>query len=282
MSYYIKEKRYPKYFGRDLAKLVISIPYLNKNYIKPFQEISKEKYLKLIQYAIEEDYEDISYLHDVIFQRLKTVKSSYTKEESDIIKDNIDSDIIDYILERLNPHYIDAEITRPIDEARSSYLLNSVNNQSYEELIDTVTKFYIHILRHTNPQNIQPDVDSYSTEALNILNKVYPNRNDYNNFIINGLHGYNGGIRVIFDKITSYLKSDLKEKYITATINEVINPLDYRLKKSLIKEIIDREGSKLEIDKDLLIPDKYVDNYLEIIRAYTESKYRLNNIFIRL
>ena len=108
------------------------------------------------------------------------------------------------------------------------------------------------------------------------------NKNDYNNFIINGLHGYNGGIRSIFDKITAYLKADLKDKYITATISEIINPLDYRLKKTLIKEIIEREGHKLDIDKDLLIPAKYVDNYLEIIRAYVESKYKLNNIFIML
>jgi hypothetical protein len=67
-----------------------------------------------------------------------------------------------------------------------------------------------------------------------------------------------------------------------ATINEVVDPLNYELKKALVTEIIKRVGSQLDIDKSLLIPEKYVENYIQIIQAYAHSKHMLNNIFTRL
>ena len=35
----------------------------------------------------------------------------------------------------------------------------------------------------------------------------------------------------------------------------------------------------MDIDKSLLIPAKYVENYIEIIKAYANSKHMLNPIF---
>ena len=96
------------------------------------------------------------------------------------------------------------------------------------------------------------------------------------------MNGYKGGLRTIFDMMTEYLKRSVKEKYIIATINEAVNPLNYELKKSLIEEIINREGANIDIDKSLLIPAKYVENYIEIIKAYANSKHMLNHIFLRL
>ena len=43
-----------------------------------------------------------------------------------------------------------------------------------------------------------------------------------------------------------------------------------------------REKGDLKINTELLIPDRYIDDYIEIIRTYSQSKEQLNKIFARL
>jgi len=280
--YHTKQNKYPQNFGINLRNLIYSLPLSSKKVKGLFPLITMDQFIQLIQFAIESDHEDVSYLHDVVFNKVNVSKKSNEIKESNHIKNNFNSEIIDYILEKLNPNYIDTTILKPIDEARANYIFDRINADSYEELIECITNFYIHILRHTNSRSMKIDKGKYSIEALDLLNKTYPQKSSYNLAISNGINGFNGGMRGIFDRITEYLKIELKEKQINSIINESIDPLDYKLKKSLIEEIIKREGSKLDIDKSLLIPEKYVKNYIEIIKAYARSKHMLNPIFERL
>ncbi len=280
LDYFLRTKKYPEKFGLDLTNLIMSLPLTSKKAAGLFPIVPHDKYIQLIQFANESDYEDISFLHDIVFEKIRT--KNITHEDTSVIKNNISSEIIDYIIERLNPNYIDTKILKPIDESRSTYIFDKTASGSYENFIDSITNFYIHIIRHRNSENLKAEREKYTIEALSLIRKIYPQKTDYNSVIANGMNGYNGGLRIIFDKITEYLKQTSKEKYILATINEVVDPLNYELKKALVTGIIKREGSQLDIDKSLLIPEKYVENYIQIIQAYAHSKHMLNNIFTRL
>lgn len=282
LLYHIKQNKYPNNFGVDLRNLIYSLPLSSKKAEGLFPIITKDQYIKLIQYAKESDYEDISHLHDVIFNKVNINEKTSISKESGQIKNNITSEIIDYILEKLNPINIDTTLLKPIDEARANYIIDKIRVDSYEELIESIANFYIHILRRTNNESIKTDKQKLLVEALDLFKKTYPQKSKYEFAISNGINGFNGGIRKIFDQITEYLKIISKEKYIESTINEFINPLDFDLKKSLIDEIIKREKHNLDVDERLLIPEKYIDNYDKIIKLYSNSKNALNNIFVRL
>ncbi|MBL1214667.1 MAG: hypothetical protein HND52_15030 [Ignavibacteriae bacterium] len=282
LDYFLRTKKYPESFGIDLTNLIMSLPLTSKKTAGLFPIVPHDKYIQLIQYADESDYEDISFLHDIVFERVKTKNINIDLKATDLIKNNISSEIIDYILEKLDPNYIDAKILKPIDESRTTYIFDKINTASYDAFIESITNFYIHIVRHTNSESVKAEREKYSIEVLDLMKKIYPQKADYNSAITNGMNGYNGGLRIIFDKITEYLKQTSKDKYILATINEVVDPLNYEIKKTLVEEIIKRDGSQLDIDKSLLIPEKYVENYIQIIQAYAHSKHMLNNIFTRL
>ena len=195
--YHNKQNKYPQNFGVDLRNLIISLPLSSKKAEGLFPLLTKSQYIKLIQYAKETDYEDISYLHDVVFNKVNTNKRKIESKESNQIKNNDSAEIIDYILEKLNPHYIDTIILKPIDEARSSYIFDKNNVDSYEELIESITNFYVHVIRHTNSQSISVEKEKYLVEALALFKKTYTQKSEYEFAISNGINGYNGGMREI-------------------------------------------------------------------------------------
>jgi hypothetical protein len=190
--------------------------------------------------------------------------------------------ILDYILEQIDPDYIDTTITRPLDEARSTFILEKVKVDTYEELLDVLTAFYIHLYRNTYDKTLKISKDKFSIEALDLFHKTFPSKTDTNEAIANGLIGLNGGLRLILDQITDYLINETRNKHILTVIHESINPLNYELKKQLINVIIRREEEKLNISEEKLNPEKYVENYIEIIKAYASSKQTLNISFKRL
>jgi len=65
------------------------------------------------------------------------------------------------LLEKLNPNYIDQNITRSFDEARSCYITDKIKFETYEELLESINHFYIHLIRHTNSGEIYIEKEKY-------------------------------------------------------------------------------------------------------------------------
>lgn len=281
-SYHNKKNKYPQNYGVDLRNLIFSLPHSSKKSEGLFPLLTKSQYIKLIQYAKETDYEDISYLHDVVFGKLSSNESKKETREEGKPGRCIYKEIIDYILEKLDPNYIDTMILKPIDEARATYIFDKISVGSYEEFIESITSYYTHILRKTSLQSLKISKEKYSIETLSLLKQVFPTETKYNASISNCINGYNGGLRVVFDRLTDFLKTDTRNKYVDSIINEEINPLEHDTKKYIVEEIINREKNNLGLNEKDLIPEKYVDSYIEIIKAYANSKHMLNPIFERL
>ncbi|MBK7105927.1 MAG: hypothetical protein IPH62_11650 [Ignavibacteriae bacterium] len=281
LDYFINNKKYPNNFGIQLNKIIRSLPLSIKKMAKLFPIVPKSKYLELIQYANENEYEDITKLHEIAFYDKIKTNSLVNNLDENWTKEKREKQIIDYILEKINPYNIDTNLLSKIDEARAKYTLDKNQVETYEELIETISSFYLFVLKEINNSNMNIDEEKIQIEALNLFRKTYKYKHEYQQAIINALNGFEGGIRTILDDITRYIKTDTKENYVNAVINE-IDPTNYEIKKSLIQEIMNREKGDLKINKELLIPDKYIDDYIEIIRTYSQSKEQLNKIFARL
>ncbi|MBK8947242.1 MAG: hypothetical protein IPM32_18530 [Ignavibacteriae bacterium] len=281
LKYFINNKKYPNNFGIQLNKIIRSLPLSTKKMAKLFPIVPKSKYLELIQYAEEDEFEDITKLHEIAFYDKIKTNSLVNKLDENWTKEKREKQIIDYVLEKINPYNIDTNLLSRIDEARAKYTLDKNQVETYEELIETISSFYLFVLKETNNSNMNIDEEKLQIEALNLFRKTYKYKHEYQQAIINALNGFEGGIRTILDDITKYIKTDTKENYVNAVINE-IDPTNYEIKKSLILEIMSREKGDLKINSELLIPDKYIDDYIEIIRTYSQSKEQLNKIFARL
>ncbi len=281
LHYFISVKQYPIQFGSKLYGLILSLPLTSIKDSGFYPIVGKDDYIKLIQASKESDYDDIAILHELTFNKgiIKRTRNNLHEDDSG---NKIQSEIVYYLLERLNPHYINDNVLAIFDEARSRYIYDKNKANSYEDLIESISRFYQHILRYNNSEVVKISTEKLQIAALDIFKKTYKNEDKYEQAVYCGINEYEGGLRKIFDDMTQYLKYTEKEKYVNSTINELINPLDFEMKKSIIEEILKRESEKLSIPNEDLIPAKYVNNYVEIIKRYANANNKLQQIFERL
>lgn len=280
-TYFIKEKIYPDLFGSKLNNLVLSLPLTTIKSEGFYPIIEKDIYIKLIQYAKKSDYQDVAILHKLTFDKRiqKKINKDYYQPNSG---KTIQSDIVDFVLERLNPRFINKHVESKIDSARSKYILDRNSVDSYEELIDAISTYYQHILRQINADFIITSREKLQILSDDIFNKTYRIKNEKLEAISNGIKEFNGGLRIILDDITIHMKQTEKEKYVKATINDLVDPLNYEMKESIINEIFKRESKRLSLSEDDFESAKHVDNYIEIITQYAISSNKIQDIFERI
>ncbi|MDD3558268.1 MAG: hypothetical protein PHW27_06795 [Melioribacteraceae bacterium] len=279
VDYHIRMKKYPSNFGRKLNELVLSLPYSVKKKKELFPLIKKDKFIQMIHHAKENDHDDISELHKVLYESIEG-KIKFKKSLEEVkVEERDESDRLDYILDQINPDFIDLHITKPIDEARASYVIENIQAENYDNLLNTITAFFIHIYRHTNNHLVDISNEKFNIEALELFKNTFPKQSEFKEAVSIALNGNKGGLRYILDMIAKYLKKETRDKHIFAIINDAINPLDYELKKRLIEKIMDREKDRLKLNHDKMNAEQYVENYIAIIQEYAQSKNSLNRIF---
>jgi len=281
LHYFIYVKQYPKEFGNKLNSLILSLPLKLIKNSGFYPIVGKDDYIRVIQASKESDYDDIAILHQLTFNH-GIIKRTRNNLHDDDGVNKIQSDIVEYLLERLNPNYVNDNVLAIIDEARSRYIYDKNKSDSYEDLIESISRFYQHILRYNNSEVVKVTTEKLQIAALDIFKKTYKNVDQYEQAVYCGINEYDGGLRKIFDDITQYLKYTEKEKYVNSTINELINPLDFEMKKSIVEEIFKRESKNLFIADEDFIPTKHVNSYAEIIKRYANANNKLQQIFERL
>ena len=282
IDFYLKLKKYPSGFGKKLSNLVTSLPITVRRNPKLFQLLNKAVFIKIIQYATELDHEDVSLLHNSLYGKFRIIKK---EKPSDSVEDNIPSDhnqVLKYLLEKLDPEYIETNITRPFDEARARYSLSEITLESHEEFLDILSAFYKYLLLHTSMLQKPLDKSSTTNEALDICEKTFREEKGFKGALAEARHATHGGLRYILDRITEYLKQEACEKHVLKTFKKNIDPLDFRIKTALVTELIKMGQEHLPDEIISQPPERFAENYEEIIAVYAKSKNALAALLNRL
>ena len=282
IEFYLRLKKYPSGSGEKLNNLVTSLPITVRRNPKLFPLLNKAMFIKVIQYATELDHEDVSLLHDSLYGKFRITK---TAKRSDSVDDIIPSDhnqVLIYLLEKLDPEYIETNITRPFDEARARYSLSEITVKSHEEFLDILSAFYKYLLLHTSMLQKPLDKSSTTNEALNICEKTFEGEKGFKGALAEARHATRGGLRYILDQITEYLKQEAREKHVLKTFKENIDPLDFKIKTALVTELIKMGQEHLPDEIVSQPPERFAENYEEIISVYAKSQNALTALLNRL
>ena len=93
--------------------------------------------------------------------------------------------------------------------------------------------------------------------------------------------GTNGGLRLILDKIAEQLKTESVERYIRDVFDKYVDPTSWEQKVNVISQFIARYGRMLSSSIRSDQPERYAQNYEELIKAYVESLKRTSSVFRR-
>ena len=170
----------------------------------------------------------------------------------------------------------------PHDEARMHYSLTRNTVGSFEDFTDVISDYYnYHVSRCVVHGGYMSSTEAAS-RAKEILEQEYKRQGGNIITAYNDAHdGTNGGLRLILDKIAEQLKTESVERYIRDAFDKYVDPTSWEQKVNVIRQFIARYGRMLSSSIRSDQPERYAQNYEELIRAYVESLKRTSSVFRR-
>ena len=190
--------------------------------------------------------------------------------------------LIDSLLAALHERRIAQQVGLAHDEARLRFPLRGNTVRSFEEFCTVIAQYYNH------HHSLAMGGGNFSgTEARGrakaILETEYRRRrSEFNSAVNDALDGTNGGMRGILDTIADALKTESVELYIRDMFDQHVVPLDWHTKVEIIRQFIDRCGGFLAPSIDSRTPERYAQNYRELIQSYVDGLKQTSSVFRRI
>jgi hypothetical protein len=190
---------------------------------------------------------------------------------------------INSLLAHLDERTIAQRVAIPHDEARVQSHLSSNTVADYDEFIDKITQYCsYHYSRCISRGGNLARRDAYG-KAKQMLEKEYRRRNGDIVSAFNDAHdGTNGGMRVVLDTIAEGLKAEAVERYITDVFDRHVAPNSWEQKVDMIRQFISQFSNVLSSSIVATQPERYAQNYSELIRAYVDGLRQTSSMFRRL
>jgi len=191
---------------------------------------------------------------------------------------------IDVLLSAINERTIAQQVGIEHDQARAMYRDYSVVVDNYREFERIITEYYQYHCSRCMARGGRLDDAQASSAAKDILSEEYRRKHngDVNSAFDDARHGTNGGMRSILDIIANDLKTQAIENYIHSVFDRVVTPVEWHDKIEIIRQFIDCCGVHLHDSIDRNSPERYAQNYSELIRAYVDNLEPVSSMFRRL
>jgi len=274
-DFHIRKKTYPQDFGEQLLKVVNSLPPGIKKHSDFLPVLSFKDYKTLIQYADDSNgSDDFNKLHKAAFETKSY--TSHTDAPGNESSKNPTADItLQSLLTELSPENIAKEVLVPIDNARASYTINCITVDTYYEFLDYLSCFHAHMLRYCGKISGNINHKHVLQDALALIpQSVFGNEPEKGAYA-EATSGTRGGLRFVFDVMTSAYKAEVQRDYIDMVIKTAIDPLSFDTKTNVIMALLNQVNSFLPEEIRNIPPEMFTERFNEIIKAYSKSTEQL-------
>ena len=171
-------------------------------------------------------------------------------------------------------------VTNAHDEFRMGYALPKNTIDSFEDFTSNIAIYYN---RHVSRCVLHGGVLSRTEaagRAKEIIEQEYRKKGGNINTAYNDAHdGTNGGLRIVLDRLAEQLKAESVERYIRDAFDRYVDPTSWEQKVDIIRQFIARFGPMLSSAIHPDQPERYAQNYEELIRAYVDGLKRTSSVF---
>lgn len=246
VNYHLGQGSYPKNFGEGLYRLVLSLPLLNRRLDGLFPLLPVDLCIALSQNTTERDHSDVRMLFKL------TSPDELAGKEGAVIQEGRDQEegssqgwTLRKILFELGETNLTRRIGLPLDEARAGYPMNAVTVKDGPEFNEAVTRFFLHLMRHTQSPDGHVSREAAAAEAIDLVEQAFSDTGGYSAALAEAQSGTRGGLRHVFDRMTDCVKRVTAGKYSTMVLKEAVDPLDWEAKLGLARHIHDHYGRYL-------------------------------------
>ena len=191
--------------------------------------------------------------------------------------------LIDSILAALDEREIARRVGLRHDEARMRYPLSKNTVETFDEFSDILGDYYAFHFAECVANGGRLSPAEAAGRAKEILDQQYRRRGGDIVTAYNDAHeGTNGGLRTILDMICDELKAEGVERHIRDIFDRHVAPNAWEVKVEIIRQFIDRHGASLGSSIHADQPERYAQNYQELVRSYAHHLQESSKTFRRL
>lgn len=281
VDFHIDRERYPSGIGNDLNTLFGSFPPALITSSVPSPLIDHESMATLERLATPVDKLDMTLLKQINTSRERNHDLPHTNYQDKKSSSSVEL-LLNHILEEVNSDRLDHDISLPIDMAREQFYLESTTVESYDELIQVLSRFYRHMYNQRHYDQPIPDEQRITTEAIALAQIAYAQPHSFEELVRNARKGTNGGLRTILDTLTDHLKEEAKKNRLLKVFNEAIDPLDHEQKTELMKLLMERYKNTIPLDFRAEQTEYYTEHLEQIVQIILEAQKPLFDTFRKL
>ena len=190
---------------------------------------------------------------------------------------------IHHLLSALDERQIAQRVGIPHDEARMQYPLRRNTVDCFDNFADVIADYYNHHFRRCVSAGGRLSSGDAAGRAKEIIEREYRRRDgDIVTAFNDAKDGTNGGLRVVLDTIAEALKAESVERYTREVFDREVAPNAWDDKVELIRQFIRQCGANLASSIRADQPERYAQNYSELVRSYVAALQRTSSIFRRL
>jgi len=187
------------------------------------------------------------------------------------------------LLAELDERVIAQRISVPHDESRMRYPLHSNTVRNFDEFNQKIGDYYNTHFTSCISRGGKLSAAEATSRAKELLEQEYRRRGGDIVMAYNDAYdGTNGGMRAILDIIAEGLKAKSVERYIRDAFDRYVTPNSWEQKVEIIRQFITHCGVHLSSSIRTNQPERYAQNYEELIRSYVTALKQTSSIFRRL
>lgn len=190
---------------------------------------------------------------------------------------------IQQIMDALEERSIARNIGIPHDEARMRYPLTSNTVSSFELFAMATGDYLNHHTAACVTNGGRMSIDHAQSRAKELLEREYRRHNGDIVSAYNDAHdGTNGGMRHILDIIADACKAEAVQHYVRSVFDRYVAPNSWEDKVEIIRQFIQHFDASIPSSVRRDQPERYAQNYRELIDAFVQGLRQTSAVFRRL
>lgn len=280
-AFFIRQRRYPAAFGAKLFQLLCSLPPQVRRLKIKFPILDEGLCFELSRLAQPSDYRDVPLLFDAapgkhIAQQAETRPSD---EKSETGTSDADCMVFDTVTSMITEQALAQEVGIPVDSARGSYTVASSTVDTYEEFLDILQAFYIHLQRHISPGPTEaPDTTEARQQAIALFERTFQGKGGDKAALAIARDGTRGGMRSILDALAEQLKAERQVAYIRRIFRDALDTSNWGESVRFMRGAMERLGAFLPAELRTEPAERFAENWEAIVQAYVQSLDRVGQL----
>ena len=280
--YQIRRKTYPPGFGSALAQLVLSLPPATRRLRTSFPLLTMDTCLRLARSVAQTDHEDLQLLLDAASGKCV---SRTSRREAPVGPDVAKHDAaaaVDAVIAEISADALAEKIGRPIDLGRATYTVPDVTIATQGEFHDTISAFYLAMLRHSGAPQTTAEDGILPAEALALLERAFQDQHGAAAAWAEARDGVHGGMRTVLDTVTEQFKYEQQAKHVSRVLKEALDPLDWDARVAFVEALLHELRPHLPEEIQSQPAERFARHYESIVQAYVHSLDRVKEVLRRL